>query len=189
MNDDRGMVHVWNREQGVPAAHGAHGAHGVRGVPDAGARTTQRKVKIAAVGAVVLALALAALDLLVLRGDVVARATVGLGPNDAATLQIDQVGREHLVEIDTVYRRRGEKTGRAVQIRLEDPSGGVVYETSELVSRKERMFEFTPAIAGGYRLTLRPGGLIGGSSSGSARVQVLVGDRRILGRLLSWLPL
>ena len=49
----------------------------------------------------------------------------------------------------TRRRRRGKTEGRAVEVRLEDPNGEVVFESGEWASRKERFFSFTPTVVGG----------------------------------------
>jgi hypothetical protein len=57
-----------------------------------------------------------------------------------------------------------------------------VVEDSELVSHKKRFFDFTPLVAGEYRLHVEETKLVG-SGRGSASVSVTVGDRRVLSRL------
>ena len=126
-----------------------------------------RGAKIA--GGVVAALVIGVLLLewTVLRGEQVARLTVGLGPSDSEKIVIDRVGEEHLFEVDTRRRRGGKNEGRPVKIRLVDPNGEVVYESGEWVARKERFFSFTPKVAGTYEISIRPDELLGGSSWGS----------------------
>lgn len=147
-----------------------------------------RRAKIGSIVAVAVVVVLLLLESTLLRGEQVARATVGLGPNEAETLAIDRVGQKHVVEIDTRRRRRGETVGRAIKIRLEDPSGAVVYEDSEWTAREERFFSFTPKVVGPYSISIQPSGVLSGSSSGTASVRVFVGDRRVLSRLFAALP-
>jgi len=127
--------------------------------------------------------ALALLDLIVLRGEQVDSATVRLASDEPATIEIARVGEAHLVEISTRRIRRGETAGRSVEYRLEAPDGRVVFESSELVVRKRRFERFEPEQAGEYRLYVDDPGLLGGRS-GSARVSVYVNDRRIRAHLL-----
>jgi hypothetical protein len=139
-----------------------------------------KSLSLAVVG---IAIALALLDFVVLRGERVDGATVRLSPDDPALIEIDRVGEEHLVEISTRRRRGGETTGRTVSYRLEDPDGRIIVEESELVTRKRRFVRFNPDLPGEYRLFVEDPGLFGGSGD-SARVSVYVNDRRILGRFV-----
>jgi hypothetical protein len=133
--------------------------------------------------AVALAITMALLDFVVLRGERVDGDTVRLSSDDSALIEINRVGEEHLVEISTRRRRGGDTEGRSVSYRLEDPDGRIVVEESEFVSRKRRFVRFKPDLAGEYRLFVEDPGLFGGSGD-SARVSVYVNDRRILGRFL-----
>jgi len=134
------------------------------------------------IGAIALAVALALLDFVVLRGDSVASDTARLSGESPAVIEVQRVGEEHLIEITTRRRRNGETRGRSVDYRLEGPDGRVLLEESEIVTRKERYATFEPTVAGEYRLFVSDEGLLG-SGSGSARVRVLVNDRRLLRRL------
>ena len=133
--------------------------------------------------AVGIAIALAFLDFVVLRGERVDGTSVRLSPDDPALIEINRVGEEHLVEISTRRRRGGETKGRSVNYRLEDPEGRVIAKGSELVTRKRRYLRFEPDVSGEYRLFVDDPGLLGGSR-GSAQISVYVNDRRILGRFL-----
>lgn len=137
-----------------------------------------------AIAVAVIAVALALTDLVVLKGEVVDTVTVPLRPGEVGLLEISRAGEEHLVEISTRRRVRGETRGEAVTIRLSAPDGATVHEESELVARKTRFFEFVPDRPGTYRISVDDNRSLLGTSSGRARVSVTVNDRRILGRLL-----
>lgn len=137
-----------------------------------------------ALGAAVALLAL--VDLVVLQGERVATATVRLSARDPATIEISRVGEEHLVEISTRRRVQGESEGRAIRYRVESPSGAVVYEDSEFVTRKKRFFEFVPGEAGVYRFFIEENMNLLGSTTDTARIAVYVNDRRILARLFTF---
>lgn len=138
-----------------------------------------------AIGAVAvgIAIALALLDIVVLRGEHVDGATVQLSEDRPGLIEIHRVGEEHLVEISTRRRRGGETKGRSVHYRLEDPDGRVIAESSELVHHKTRYIRFEPVTTGEYRIYVDDSGLLG-RSRGSASVSVYVNDRRILARFL-----
>ena len=102
---------------------------------------------------------------------------------DKRGIEIDQVGEEHLVEISTRRRHKGETAGRSVSYRLENPDGRIIVKESELVTRKRRFLRFKPDLPGEYRLFVEDPGIFGGSH-GNARVSVYVNDRRLLGRFL-----
>jgi len=135
------------------------------------------------VGLALLGAALFLVDFVVLRGEHVAYDSVSFTSNESAVLQLDRVGEEHLIEVDTRKRVNRKQRGRAVKLRFEDPEGRLVYQSFELVAHKERSFSFTPTAAGEYRLYVEGNSLLGGSSSGRARVDVYVNDHRIFGRL------
>ena len=139
------------------------------------------KAKGLGLGAVALAVALALVDFVALRGTRVDHASVRLTGDEPAVLEIERAGEEHLIEITTRRRRHGETKGRSIDYRLESPDGRILFEESELVSRKDRYLSFEPEVAGEYRLYVEDRGLLG-SSSGSAAVDVYVNDRRILRR-------
>ena len=63
---------------------------------------------------------------------------------------------------------------------MANPEGDVIWESSEIVSRKRRFFSFTPIDSGAYRLYLKDNTLLAGASGGGARVSVFVNDRRML---------
>jgi len=145
---------------------------------DAGSRSRGAGVVVVGLG-----IALALLDFVVLRGEVVARDPVRLSEGPPARLELGRIGEEHTFQIRTTRRSRGETRGRAIAWRLVAPDGRVVEEGSELRSRKRRFFDHTPDTAGTYELHVEDGGVISGLGSGSASVEVLVGDRRIASRL------
>jgi hypothetical protein len=138
----------------------------------------------ASIAVAALAIVLFLVDFVALRGERVAhdRAALGGGP---ALLEIQRLGEKHLVEITTRRRHHGKTQGRTIAWRLEDPSGNVVQQDSELTAHKERYFSFTPNVPGQYVLHVQGGGLVFKSASGSADVDVFVNDRRILARLFS----
>ena len=138
----------------------------------------------ASIAVVALGVALFLVDFVVLRGERVAydRADIGGEP---AFLEIQQVGEKHLVEITTRRRHHGKTQGRAIAWRLEDPSGIVVQQDSELAAHKERYFSFTPSVPGEYALHVEASGLGFKSARGTADVDVFVNDRRILAQLFS----
>ena len=138
----------------------------------------------ASVAVVALGLALFLVDFVALRGERVAHDRAAIG-GEPALLEIQRLGEKHLVEITTRRRQHGKTQGRAIAWRLEDPSGIVVQQDSELTAHKERYFSFTPNVPGQYVLHVEGGGLVFQSTSGSADVDVFVNDRRILARLFS----
>ena len=130
-------------------------------------------------------MALALLDVVVLRGERVDQESISLSSDQPALLEIQRPGEEHLLEITTRQRRSGESRGRSVEYRLEDPEGRILAEESELVTRKKRFVRFTPDVAGEYRLYVRDPGLLG-QRRGTARASVYVNDRRVLAHLFSF---
>lgn len=135
------------------------------------------------IAGVAIAIALALVDFVVLRGEHVDDTTIRLSADDPARIVIDRVGEEHLVEISTQRALSGKTEARSVSYRLEDPDGQIVVEESELVTRKRRFVRFAPDVPGEYQLFVEDPALLGGSN-GSARVSVYVNDRRLLGRFL-----
>jgi hypothetical protein len=127
-------------------------------------------------------------DFVVLRGDRVAHGTAYLGRDEPARLAIERIGEIHLVEITTRRAAVGQARDQALRFRLVDPEGATVYESAEIVSRTERFFEFTPTIAGEYKLHAEDSSVLLGRSRGLARVAVWVNDRRILARSLPAIP-
>jgi hypothetical protein len=138
----------------------------------------------AGVAVVALAAALFLVDFVVLRGERVAHDRAALG-GEPVRLEIQRVGEQHLVAITTRRRHHGKTQGRAIAWRLEDPSGNVVHQDSELTAHKERYFSFTPNVPGQYVLHFQGGGLVFKSASGSADVDVFVNDRRVSARIFS----
>lgn len=128
-------------------------------------------------------------DFTVLRGEQVDYDSAALRDEEPMILSITRVGEDHLVEIDTQRRVNGKTKGQPVTIRFEDPEGFLVYEMSELIAHKDRYFRFTPEIAGEYKLYLEPRGNLLGPGTGRARAAVFVNDRRIIGRLLAFMPI
>jgi hypothetical protein len=153
-------------------------------VPSLGSRS-----KVIGIGVVVAAVALFFVDYLILRGEQVSYDSASLGSEEPLLLGISQVGEEHLVEIDTHRQVRGKTKGQAVKIRFEDPEGKLIYEKSEITSKKDRYFRFKPEVAGEYRLFVDGRGGVYGSSSGRVRAAVFVNDRRIVARLLAFVPI
>ena len=141
------------------------------------------KGKSLSIGAAGIVIALALVDIVVLRGEHVDGATIRLSWDDPAVLEITRVREEHLVEISTRRSRKGGSSGRSVTYRLEDPEGRIIAEGSEIVSRNRRFLRFEPALSGEYRLFVAEPGLFEGGH-GSAQVSVYVNDRRILRRFL-----
>jgi hypothetical protein len=147
-------------------------------------RNSKMKGWTIALGVAVALLAL--VDFVALQGEQVASATVRLSASSPATVDISRVGQEHLVEISTRRRAQGESKGRAIRCRLEAPSGVTVYESSEIVARKKRFFEFVPGEAGTYRFFIEENMNLLGSTTDSARIAVYVNDRRVLARLFNF---
>ena len=145
------------------------------------------KAKIVSGLAVALVVLAMLAEMTLLRGKTVADVRVGLGVDETATFAVHEVGKAHLVEVRATRSRRGKAEGRRLKLRLEDPDGEVVYESDEWASRKERFFSFTPKVDGTYTIFAEPE-LLSGSSTGHARVKVLVGDRRVLARLFAAMP-
>jgi hypothetical protein len=144
-----------------------------------GARGGAASIAVVALGA-----ALFLVDFVALRGERVASGRAALG-GEPAVLEIQRAGQKHLVEIATRRRQHGETRGRTIAWRLEDPSGNVVQQDSELTAHKERYFSFTPGVPGRYLLHVEGDGLIFKSTSGSAEIDVFVNDRRVLPRIFS----
>ena len=130
-----------------------------------------------------IAVALALVDFVVLRGDHVGSDTIFLYSDEPAVIEIDRVGEAHLLEISTHRTEDGETKGRSVNYRLEDPQGRIIADESELINRKKRFVRFEPLSAGEYKIFVEDPKLLG-TSSGSSRVSVYVNDRRILARFL-----
>jgi hypothetical protein len=147
-------------------------------------RDSSVKTWAIALGVAVVLLGL--VDMIALRGEQVAYTTARLSWRDPVTIQISRVGEEHLVEISTSRRLRGETEGKAVRYRLESPSGATVYEDSEIVARKKRFFEFVPGEAGAYRFFIEENMNLLGSTTYSAHIAVYTDDRRVLARLFDF---
>jgi hypothetical protein len=147
-------------------------------------RDSSVKTWAIALGVAVVLLGL--VDMIALRGEQVAYTTARLSSRDPVTIQISRVGEEHLVEISTSRRLRGETEGKAVRYRLESPSGATVYEDSEIVARKKRFFEFVPGEAGAYRFFIEENMNLLGSTTYSAHIAVYTDDRRVLARLFDF---
>jgi hypothetical protein len=144
--------------------------------------------KAIGIGIAIVVIGLLLVDFVVLRGEQVDYDSASLRGGEPMVLSISRVGEEHLVEIDTHRRMNGENKGQTVKIRFEDPDGKLVYEKSELTAHKDRYFRFTPEVAGEYRLYVEPKGNLFGPGSGRARAAVFVNDRRIVARLLAFMP-
>jgi hypothetical protein len=135
-------------------------------------------------GAVVAMLAL--VDVVVLRGERVASATVNLqAGSPPALLAITRPGEKHLVEITTRKRVGGETTGQSISYRLVDPDGATVEDDTEILEHERRYFSFHPTRAGSYALHAQETRLLG-PGRGTAHVTVTVNDRRVLSRLLGF---
>jgi hypothetical protein len=150
-------------------------------------RLSGRNKTLGAVGTVVV-VSLCLIDMIALRGDRVAHDSASFDGHEPARIEITRPYEKHLVEVGTRYRRDRKTRGRAIELRLLDPEGATVYETSELAARKTRFFSFTPMVAGEYRLEVEENALLVKSTRGSADVDVYVNDRRMLGRLFAALP-
>jgi hypothetical protein len=134
----------------------------------------------------VLLLSLSLIDLVVLKGEHVASGSASLrADSEPLVITISRPRVEHLVGISTRERIRGESRGQSIAYRLVTPDGMTASEDAELISRKKRYFDFVPMQAGDYQLHLQEATLIG-SGSGTAYVNVTVGDRRVLSRLLGF---
>ncbi len=143
------------------------------------------KHKALGIAVAVLFAGLVGMDMVVLKGEHVDSDRLSLSREQPAEIEIARVGETHLVEISSRrYRSGGKSKGRALEYRLEDPDGIVVYENSEIASRKRRFFDFVPLEEGTYKLYAETNMELGGR--GSADVRVYVNDRRILARLMNW---
>ncbi len=142
----------------------------------------ESKLKVTGVITGLIAFAVVGLDFVVLKGETVASGSVGLRVDgDPMVFSISQPLEEHLVEISTRKRERGETRGRAISYRIVGPDGNTVLEDSEIVNRKKRFIEFVPLEAGEYTLHAEEVKLLGGER-GRGYVDVTVNDRRILSR-------
>jgi len=143
-----------------------------------------QRSKIIAGAIVVLLVVLGVLDRFVLIGKFVDSTTVAFRQPVPSTLTIKEIGKRHLVEIDTsrLVSRRGKKDKRMrLAVHFEDPNGTEIYDSSEWIRRKKRYFSFTPSVAGEYKIRIkRTGGLID-DQRGTAFVMVRVGDKRFPG--------
>lgn len=136
-----------------------------------------------ALGVIVFGLAL--LDVVALKGEVVAGGSVNLAAeSEPLVLTIDRPYEEHTVEIYTRKSGTGTKSkGRSIAWELVAPNGNVVAEGAELVSHKRRYFDFFPVEPGDYALHAHETKLLG-SARGTGNVHVTVGDRRVVSRAL-----
>jgi hypothetical protein len=134
----------------------------------------------------VLAVALALVDFVVLRGEAVARVTLDLRDEEPAFFEVVHPGEPHVVDIRAIRRVKGETKGRSVDYMIVGPDGTVIAEESEFVQRKNRYVRFTPRIAGPYAISVSDDGLYtrGSSRNRTATVVVRVNDHRILPRLV-----
>jgi len=104
-----------------------------------------------ALGVVVVTLAL--VDLVVLKGEHVASASIDLRADSSpGILEIVHPGQEHRVQIATRKRIRGEYEGQSIAWTLVAPDGTTIDEESEFISRKKRFFDFRPTQKGAYEL-------------------------------------
>ncbi len=123
-------------------------------------------------------------DYVALQGQRVASGSTSLRADaPPAVLEIHRAGERHLVEITTRRRVAGEMVGQTIEYRLTSPHGRVIHEDSERWSHQRRAFEFRPDEPGAYTLEAHEKTLPG-SRDGTARVQVIVGDRQVLSRWL-----
>jgi len=147
------------------------------------------RAKIIAGAVFGLMLAILVLDRFVLIGKRVDGVSISLRREAPGTLTIKEVGKKHLVEIMTSrMRTRKNDKGMTLTVRLEDPKGNEVYESSEWIRRKKRYFSFTPQVAGDYKITVKRTGVLIGPTRGLATVIVRVGDKRFFMPLLDMLP-
>lgn len=138
--------------------------------------------KTLSVVAVALAVCLALVDFVVLRGEHVARVTADLDGSRPAFFTVTKTGEPHVVDIRTPRRVSGEDRGRKVEWRLVDPNGLTLREDAELLDHRQRHIRFEPAVEGEYRVYIEDNGLLLKTSSGTAHVTVTANDRRILKR-------
>jgi hypothetical protein len=151
---------------------------------EAGMNESNPKLKAWGIALGLVMFAIVSLDFVILKGDPVASGRLSLrADSEPLELSITQPFKEHLVEISTRRTKSGETVGQSISYRLIDPDGVTVAEDSELVSHKKRFFDFVPRKAGDYRLYAEVATLIG-SGRGTGYVNVTVGDRRILSRLM-----
>lgn len=144
------------------------------------------KLKRRGIALGLLVFALVAVDFVVLKGETVASGSVTLRSDSSpAVLSISRLGQEHLVEISTRRRVKGEYRGQSISYRLVAPDGTTVVEDSEFATHKKRFFEFVPIQAAEYSLYAEETTLVG-SGRGTAWVKVTVGDHRTVSRLLGF---
>jgi hypothetical protein len=146
------------------------------------------RTRLSAIVAGAAVMALVVVDFVALGGERVAGAMVSVGSRQPGIFEVSRVGEEHLVEISTRRRMGQESKGRALEIRLEGPSGVVLFEESEILSRERRFFQFVAEEPGDHRLFLEKSMALLDSGGGNASVTVYVNDHRILRRFYSLMP-
>jgi hypothetical protein len=144
------------------------------------------RAKGISLGVAGLAVLLALVDFVLLRGEPVARDTARLNGASPAVFNVARLGEPHLLEIRTQRRVSGEDRGRKVSWRLVDPDGITIRDDEELLDHTERRFRFVPDQAGEYSVYVEDNGLLLRSETGSAFVTVRVNDRRILPRVFGF---
>lgn len=142
-----------------------------------------QKISIA-IAALVVVLAL--VDFVALRGSSVGAVRVDLDGSEPAAFELTEVGKPHMVRIETTRLVKGKREGRNVDYRIVGPNGTVIIDESEFVDRKTRYVRFVPYVAGVYTITVSDDSryLRGGSRNGDATVTVHANDRRIMPSLL-----
>jgi hypothetical protein len=128
-------------------------------------------------GALVIGVTIAVLEIFVLHGEVVSRMPFeGPGPH-TVVIPVERLGESHLIEIYTSPKA-------SIECSLTAPDGSVVGEIDEMKRHRRHYMELTPTVAGSYELTV--------SSSRSTlrgRVELLLGDHRVFGPWGYWLGL
>ena len=132
-------------------------------------------------------------EMFALKGDsILARSGLRFEDDQRIVIPIQRAGEKHTLEIYTRnYRAKDHKV--AIAWELHGPEDNFVAGNSEILPHKgSRVFDFYPAVAGTYELTVQRKysnqiriGLAGVVDRTSFSVRVFVNDRRIIKPLLS----
>ncbi|MCP4188105.1 MAG: hypothetical protein GY763_10940 [Gammaproteobacteria bacterium] len=131
------------------------------------------------------------LELFVLSGEVLLDQKLSLDASKPQILQIERVGEEHLINIKTLYGialNDKDKSGVAIEVRLEGPDGTILLDESEYVPYKRHYYTFTPTMQGKHKLYIKNSEGSLSWSGGNGRLKLYVGDKRVFGPIFESLP-
>lgn len=126
-------------------------------------------------------------ELLFLRGEAVASRT-GLRFSRSETkdivFPITRCGEKHTIVVNT------RKYKVALSWKVRGPQGQVLYSDTEFLRHTgDRRCSFVPRVAGDYHVEIernRGSSTLSSGTRDSASVQLLVGDRRVIGPFMDW---